>query len=227
MGSMIPPMAETRGESHPTRSSLLRRVKNPEDEVSWREFYDLYAKVVLRFALKAGLTEDEAEEVVQETMIGAAKNLPEFRYDPKVCSFRTWLLNLSRWRVQDQLRKRHASGAAQGSGPRPEASEEPDRTATAMRVPDPAGSKLEAIWDAEWRTTLLDAALVRVKTRVDARQWQIFDLYALQEWPVTKVAKALGVSAGRVYLTKHRISLLLKSELKRLERMQWAESVSP
>jgi hypothetical protein len=35
---------------------------------------------------------------------------------------------------------------------------------------------------------------------------------------VREVTKALGVSAGRVYLTKHRISALVKKELKRLER---------
>ena len=57
----------------------------------------------------------------------------------------------------------------------------------------------------------------RVKTQVDSKQWQIFDLYALKEWSVKDVAKALGVSVGRVYLTKHRISALLKKEMKRLE----------
>ena len=45
---------------------------------------------------------DEAEEVVQETAIGVARRLPEFAYDPKVCRFKTWLLNLVRWRIQDQ-----------------------------------------------------------------------------------------------------------------------------
>jgi DNA-directed RNA polymerase specialized sigma24 family protein len=52
---------------------------------------------------------------------------------------------------------------------------------------------------------------------VDSKQWQMFDLYALKEWPVKDVAKALGVSVGRVYLTKHRISALLKKEMKRME----------
>jgi DNA-directed RNA polymerase specialized sigma24 family protein len=47
-----------------------------------------------------------------------------------------------------------------------------------------------------------------VKARVDLKQWQIFDLYALKEWSVRDVAKALGVSTGRVYLAKHRISAL-------------------
>jgi DNA-directed RNA polymerase specialized sigma24 family protein len=86
------------------------------------------------------------------------------------------------------------------------------------RLPDSAGNPLEAIWDQEWRTTLLEAALAAVKARVDPSQWQIFDLYALKRWPVGDVVKALGVSAGRVYIARHRITLLLKKQIKALER---------
>jgi DNA-directed RNA polymerase specialized sigma24 family protein len=64
----------------------------------------------------------------------------------------------------------------------------------------------------------LDAALSRVKAKVDLKQWQIFDLYVLKEWSVREVAKALGVSAGRVYLTKHRVSALVKKEFARMEK---------
>ena len=210
---MIATMTLPKEDSYPTRSSLLRRVKDTQDQRSWEEFNDFYGKLVFGFAIKAGLTEDEAQEVVQETLIGAAKHLPEFRYDPKVCSFKTWLLNLSAWRVQDQFRKRQTPGAPR----RTDAADDSSRTSTVERVPDP-DNQLEKIWNQEWRTSYLEAALARVKTRVDAPQWQIFDLYVLRQWPVGDVAKALGVSAGRVYIARHRIALLLKKEIKELER---------
>jgi DNA-directed RNA polymerase specialized sigma24 family protein len=63
-----------------------------------------------------------------------------------------------------------------------------------------------------------DAALGRVKAELDLKQWQMFDLYVLKEWPVREVAQALGVSIGRVYLTKHRVSALVKREVKRIGR---------
>jgi len=206
-------MVNPKDDSYPTRPSLLHRLKDTQDHQSWQEFNDLYRKLIFGFAIKAGLTEDEAQEVVQETLIAAAKNLPEFRYDPKVCSFKTWLLNLSRWRVQDQLRKRVPAAPATFSKPR-----DADRTATIERVADPAGLELEAIWEKEWQTTLLDAAVEKVKAQVDLKQWQMFDLYALKEWTAKDVAKALGVSVGRVYLTKHRVTALLKKEMKRLDK---------
>jgi len=211
-------MAKRQDDPYPTRSSLLRRVKDTEDQRSWQEFNDIYGKLVLGFALKAGLTEDEAQEVVQETMIAAAKHLPQFRYDPKVCAFKTWLLNLSAWRVRDQLRKRRAPSAPKAASAPASLADDSSRTATVERVPDPSADGLESIWDEEWRTTLLNAALARVRARVEAKQWQMFDLCARQEWPVREVAEALGVSAGQVYVVKYRISAMVKKELRKGER---------
>ena len=103
-------MTGDQGTSLATRPSLLERLKTGDDSASWQEFYRTYGGLIRFFAAKAGLTEDEAEEVVQETAIGVARRLPEFVYDPKVCRFKTWLLNLTRWRIQDQLRRRKALG---------------------------------------------------------------------------------------------------------------------
>jgi len=209
---MICTMATPKDDSYPTRSSLLLRLKDSQDHQSWQEFHRIYGKLIFDFARKAGLTETEAQEVVQETMISAAKNLPEYRYDPKVCSFKTWLLNLSRWRVVDQLRKRiPAKPTARWS------SVEMDRTATIERVADPANPQLETIWDLEWRASQFNTALARIKPQIEPKDWQIFDLYALKEWSPREVARSLGISVGRVYLVKHRISARLKKELKRLE----------
>src|SRR6185436_18304938 len=90
----------------PTRHSLLTRLKNREDEASWQDFFNTYWKLVYGVAVKSGLTDQEAQEVVQETVITVARRIPEFKYNPANCSFKTWLLNLTRWRITDQLRKR-------------------------------------------------------------------------------------------------------------------------
>jgi len=208
-------MASAKDDSHPTRSSLLMRLKDTQDQRSWQEFNDRYGQLIFGFARKAGLTEFEAEEVVQETMISASKHLPEFRYDPKVCSFKTWLLNLSRWRVQDQFRKRIPTQPVRVGN-----RTEPDRTATIERVADPASHELDMIWDQEWQTTLLNTALAKIKPQVHPMEWQMFDLYALKGWSPRDVAHTLEVSVARVYLVKHRVSARLKKETKRLKQMQ-------
>ena len=99
-------MASDEHSSIQTRPSLLNRLKTGDDAESWQEFYRVYGKLVRDFAIQAGLTDTEADEVVQETAIAMARNLPEFRYDPKVCRFKTWLLNQTSWRIKDQFKKR-------------------------------------------------------------------------------------------------------------------------
>jgi len=46
----------------------------------------------------------------------------------------------------------------------------------------------------------------------------MFDFYAVRQWPVGKVAQTLGVSAAQVYLAKHRVTGLIKKEVRALEK---------
>src|SRR5262249_59446262 len=90
----------------PTRASLLDRLRNPDDSASWNEFYRIYRELIYSVARRASLTEQEAQEVVQDTLISVAKKMPEFTYDPSKDSFKGWLLTVTRWRIRDQLEKR-------------------------------------------------------------------------------------------------------------------------
>src|SRR6266550_6910182 len=99
-------MAHQSEELIPTRATLIQRLKNWQDESSWQEFFDTYWKLIYGVARKAGLNEAEAQDVVQETMFSVAKHMPTFKYDPAIGSFKAWLLNMTRWRITDQLRKR-------------------------------------------------------------------------------------------------------------------------
>ncbi|HWB59241.1 MAG TPA: sigma-70 family RNA polymerase sigma factor [Chthoniobacteraceae bacterium] len=197
-----------------TRASLVERLADWRDQKNWQEFFETYWKLIHGVAIKAGLTESEAQEVVQETVITVAKRVDGLKYDPKIGSFKGWLLNITRWRIADQFRKRDPSD---GASRKRRAGDTP-RTATIERIADPAGFDLESAWDAEWKENLMSAAIARVKRKVDGKQYQIFDCYVMKEWPVKKVAKELGVSVAQVYLAKHRISALMKKELRNVEK---------
>jgi RNA polymerase sigma factor (sigma-70 family) len=201
-----------RADSLATHASLLERLKDLEDQDSWQQFYTTYRKLIFSFALKHGLSGTEAEEVVQETVISVARNLSEFRYDPTRCAFKTWLFNLTLWRIRDQIRRRRPECASLQRQPG-----ETDRTGTIERIPGPEGEGLNALWEAEWKKDLLERALERVRAKVDEKEYQIFDLYGLQEWPASKVARSLGVSLARVYFSKYHVSRLLSKEVQRLQ----------
>ena len=196
----------------PTRGSLLSRLKDWQDETSWKVFFDTYWKLIYNAAIKAGLTDAEAQDVVQETVISVFKSIPDFQYKAAGGSFKSWLLQLTAWRIGDQFRnrQRNIKAAKRLAG-------STARTATVDGVPDPASSGLEAIWDEEWEQNLLNAAMDRVKRAVDPKQYQIFDLYVFKNWPARKVASTLKVNLGRVYLAKHRIGTMIKKELRCLQ----------
>src|SRR5690242_8560875 len=117
----------------PTRASLLNRLKNPGDDVSWNEFYVTYRELIYSVARRAGLAEQEADEVVQNTLISVAKKMPGFTYDPAKDSFKGWLLTVTRWRIQDQLEQRAREGRKDQHLP-PLACDPGTRTATIERV---------------------------------------------------------------------------------------------
>src|ERR1035437_2390243 len=108
-------MAEPMDELIPTRATLIQRLKDWQDQSSWQDFFDTYWKLIYGVATKGGLTKAEAQDVVQETMISVAKHMPNFKYDPAIGSFKAWLLNMTRWRITDQLRKREPMSAHQES----------------------------------------------------------------------------------------------------------------
>jgi RNA polymerase sigma factor (sigma-70 family) len=197
-----------------TRRSLLSRLKESNAQESWRQFFDTYWRLIYTTALGAGLTDAEAQEVVQETVLTVVKKIKSFRYDPAVGSFKGWLLTIVRWRIADQFRKRQQQ--IQPFHVRRETANQ--GTATIDRVADPGAIDLDIIWQEEWQRTMFTAALVRVKRQANARHYQMFDLHAVKQWPVQKVAQALGVRPGQVRLAKHRITALMRQEVARLEQ---------
>src|SRR5438034_5489511 len=60
-----------------TRRSLVERLADWGDQVRWQEFFDTYSKLIYSAARQSGLTDTEAQEVVQETIITVAKSRSE------------------------------------------------------------------------------------------------------------------------------------------------------
>jgi len=192
----------------PTRHSLLARLKNWQDQQSWQEFFDTYWRLIYWTALKAGLSPEQAQDIVQETMVVVARNIHKFKPGRVTGSFRGWLRNVTRWRLADHFQRRHKSLA-----------EVPDDAGGDLeQIPDPTGTDLEMIWETEWERNLLLVAADRVKARAKAEHYQAFDLCVAKGWPARKVAQYLNMSVPAVYVAKHRIQAQLRAEVRQLRR---------
>ena len=207
-------MEKARDELIPTRWSLIQRLKNWDDQESWREFFDTYWRLIYGTAAKYGLTDVEAQEVVQETVISVCRKIGGFNATPEAGSFKSWLLQMTRWRIKDQIRKRDSS--------KRRASEPTDTSATPTieRIPDPAGMELEKVWDEEWQANLISAALERVQRQVSAKHYQMFYLHVIRGVSAEKVAEAVEMNPSDVYVVKHRVSPIFEKAVKAVETNQ-------
>lgn len=217
---MQPAQPRVGGEEFiPTRLSLLSRLKRWDDQGSWREFFDTYWKFLYCVAVKSGLSDEDARDVVQETVVAVAKGLRDGRFKAaEGSSFKAWLQLIVRRRVADHLRKRRLP-VAEPATP----IDETARTPTVERVAAPDTDVVIEVWEEEWAKNLADAAIERVKHRVEAKQFQMFDLYVLKDWPVREVARTLKSNVAQVYLAKHRVTAMIKQETERLRKRMEAE----
>ena len=198
-------------DSIPTRGSLLAKIRDLGNDAAWKEFCDSYGGLVRRLALKAGLREDESDDVVEEVFVSVTRNIGGFEYDPAQCSFKHWLSQVVRWRIQDQFDKRLPIDCAARPDPELGESRSADQQESAVE------SELEAVWEAEWRQHLIEAAAARVKKQISAKQFQIFFLHVLKEMPVAEVIQRLKVTRTQVYLAKLRVGRLFRKELEAVQ----------
>lgn len=201
--------SDNRSEFLPTRSSLLERLRAWDNEADWKVFFDTYQRSILGLGKRCGLTHGEAEEVVQETMLAVAKQMPEFEYDRTIGSFKGWLFTITRRAITKQLAKRGRTPSHPLPGP--------DPTAELELMPDPAPG-FEERWEEDWRRNLIEMAVDRVRRRISPKQFQMFDLYVHQQVPMERVTRLLNVNAAQVYMAKLRVSAAIRREVAALEK---------
>jgi RNA polymerase sigma factor (sigma-70 family) len=201
-----------------TRRTLLSRLRNLDDHESWRTFFELYWRLLYNVARRSGLDDAGAQEIVQDTVIAVARNMPEFRYDPARGTFRQWLLRIMRRRIIDHLRRIYRQPPR--AEVRPESLDE-DEEHTAAII-DQSASAIEAAWNEEWERATFEAALARIRGEVNPKHFQVFDYCVLKEWPASKVAATLDLNTAQVYLAKHRVAQAMKRAVRQIneERSQ-------
>lgn len=199
-----------------TRPTLLFRLRNREDQLSWDEFYRLYRSFVYGLAFRSGLTHAEAEDVVQEVFTHVLNHISEFETTRGAGSFRRWLMNQVKWRVMDRYRQRARQGLApqalaEGAQSSVEAAESAWQTGVE--------NEHEQVWEKEWKDHVLAVAMNRLARRAPPKQFQAFELYSHRGWPAERVCATLGINAATLYLYNHRLMRQLRSEAAHIRHL--------
>jgi RNA polymerase sigma factor (sigma-70 family) len=193
-----------------TRSSLLTRLRDWDDETTWNQFFSQYSSLIRTVAGRLGLSEADINDVVQETIIALANQIQTFHYNRADGSFRGLLAQIARRRAIDLLRKRSRE-AHQPLGDQSGMCKLEKFREHAVPTPD-------QIWTARWKEGVYDLALEEVRNSSNPKHFQIFDLYVIQGRPPVEIAQTLRVSRAQVYIAKQRISLRIQKEVRRLKQ---------
>jgi RNA polymerase sigma-70 factor (ECF subfamily) len=198
-----PPLLET-------RSSLINRLKATINGESWEVFFNTYWELIFSVARRAGLSEADSQDIVQETILKVHKSLDRFQYNRERGSFKGWLRTITRSRLTEHFKKQQRQPQTQQ--PR---EDEDDPLAN---LADPQGPELERIWSEEWSRSLIQRSLAFLKQQVSLKQYQIFKCHCIDEWTVKEVCDALNVNAAQVYMAKQRVGKIFAAKLERLKQ---------
>jgi RNA polymerase sigma-70 factor (ECF subfamily) len=182
-----------------TRISLIRRVRDPSDHRSWREFQELYEPVLLAYLQKHGLKEQDARDVVQDIFLALVRALPTFELDHGRGRFRTWLWQVAWHALADWARRQRRQSKAEQEWCQQLAASCP-----------PAECEPDAEWVAAYHRRVLESVLARVRAEARPATWNCFERHLLHGRPAAEVAAELGLSATAVYTNASRTLALVR-----------------
>jgi RNA polymerase sigma-70 factor (ECF subfamily) len=195
------------GETPITRPSLLLRLRDPADQEAWRQFVDLYAPLIYRFARKHGLQDADAADLAQVVFQALTRCLPDLAYDPRQGPFRGWLFGVVRNQLHKQLARQkrwpQGTGAADAQEQLEQQPARPDQEA--------------ALWEQEYQRQVFVWAADQVRGGFEESSWQAFWRTAVEGQGGRETAQALGMTVGAVYTAKSRVLDRIRKVIQRFQ----------
>jgi RNA polymerase sigma-70 factor, ECF subfamily len=183
-----------------THVSLLARIRNTADAVSWELFVRTYGMAVYHFCRRRGLQESDSVDLVQEVLVQVMISIRTFDYNPNRGRFRDWLGAVTRSKLARFWR----------------ATARQDQLNTAID-PDKIGAQgIDPDWTTELDAQLLRTALEVISAAFDPTNWKAFERTWIHNESAAIVAEELGIPVAQVYVAKSRISKRLADELSHL-----------
>jgi len=195
------------GDALLTRASLLARLGDPQDSAAWKQFVELYGRLVYGFARQRGLQDADAADLTQEVFLAVSQGASRFKYDPKQGTFRGWLFGLTRNKIAKFLQRRRYQPVGSGdTNANRRLEEQPDAE------PDPKG-----IWEEEYQKQLFRLAAAQIRDNFTDSTWRAFWATAVEGKSGATVARDLGLSVGAVYVARSRVLARLAEQIQQMQ----------
>lgn len=188
-----------------TRATLLLRIRDLKDRTAWSEFVALYTPLIFSYALKRGLQEADAADVAQESICKVVRSIESFEYDPTKGSFRGWLLTITLNQIRDRASREKRSPRASGD------------TGVFEELLNQPSPEIDDQWEREYQLRLFHWAAERVESEFRSNTWEAFWRTTVLNEQIDRVAQALGMSAGAIYIARSRVLARIRAFVAELE----------
>ncbi len=176
----------------PTPHSLLTRLRDGSDGDDWQLFHELYADLMRRWFLRAGIPAGELEDLMQDSLLALVNGIRRFDHNGRTGAFRTWLKTVVLHRAASWFRcfrgRQEFAGTIQPS----------ELAAVEDRM-------LPAEWEREHDEHVLRKLLRLVKADVSETTWSAFYQQSFENALPADVALKLGISQNAALLAKSRV----------------------
>ena len=184
-----------------TSYSLIARVGDLSDGVSWAEFLRIYEPVVYRMARRRGLQDADAQEIIQQVFTSVSHSIDRWETGPDKPPFRAWLTTITRNAITKALTRRprdRASGSTSVAD-----------QLNALPLRDDASEELAR----ETHREIVRWCKEQIRDEFTEVTWGIFWKTAVEAIPAAEVAEQTGRSVGAVYVARHRVLTRLKERV--------------
>ncbi len=172
----------------------LARVAATKDRQAFAELFDHFAPRVKSFMMRKGATAEQAEDLVQETMIAVWSKAA--LYAPDRGSVATWIFTIARNLRIDRLR-REKSNQFTDLDDYDAPSDDPAQDETLRRIQE-------------------DGAVAKALAQIPAEQRELLILSYVEDMPQSEIAARLQIPLGTV---KSRMRLAYRRMKKMLETL--------
>lgn len=197
----------THDSHHSAMSSTLLAGARRKEARSWSQLERLYSPLVDRWCRQANLQPQDAADVRQEVLTAVFSSLDKFRRERPTDRFSSWMYGIFRNKLMDHWRKR---------GQEPNAMGGTVYRQTLEQTPDNLDEGESAIQSPGEESDLVRRAIDLLQPEFKEHTWKAFLKTTVDERPAAEVAEELGMSAGAVYVAKHRVLRRLKTLLEDL-----------
>jgi RNA polymerase sigma-70 factor (ECF subfamily) len=194
-----------------TRSSLLLRLQDPQDQQAWTEFVCLYEPLLLRLMRQRGLQDADARDVTQQVIFAVHQAVERWTPDGAKASFRRWLFGIARNLALKSIERNSRIGGTARCGVGGS-----DMLTLLNQVPEPE-HRTVSDFDEEYRNEIFHRAAERVRNEVREATWRAFWQTCVLEEPISVVAASLQTTPGNIYVARTRVIARLRQVVEEYE----------